>query len=284
MSHRLSSLAILISIVMCAGCGGTHRTVTIVQTISTPKSSTTSSSIASSTTISASTTTSTSSPAALAGRTVVVDPGHNGGNADHREIVGQLVDAGRGRMKPCNTTGTSTDSGYPESSFNLAVGLDLRRLLRAADARVVMTRTTNIGVGPCVNLRAAVGNQVRADAVIAIHADGAAPTGRGFQVIYPPPDGDTAPIYDSSLALAQSVHNALLASQLLPESTYLGHAGYDERGDLAGLNLSTRPAIFVELGNMRNATDASLQQSAGFRHAIAKTLYRGLARFLGKPR
>ena len=216
----------------------------------------------------------------LAGHTVVLDPGHNGANAANPQIINQLVPAGRGRMKPCNTTGTSADNGYPEAAFNFSVATDLRRLLHAAGARVVMTRTNNAGVGPCVNERAAIGNRAHADSVIAIHADGGPSNGRGFQVLYPPNAGDTTGIYAASLRLAHDIHDAILASGLLPPSTYAGQNGYEQREDLAGLNLSTRPAIFVELGNMRNRTDAALQESPAFRWAIARALYRGLAHFL----
>jgi N-acetylmuramoyl-L-alanine amidase len=211
---------------------------------------------------------------------VLVDPGHNGGNADAPSVINRLVPAGRGRMKPCNTTGTATNGGYPEAAFNWDVALRLRRLLRAAGARVVMTRSDDTGVGPCVNERAAIGNRAHADAVIAIHADGAPATGRGFQVIYPPDTGDTAGIYPDSLRLARAVHGALHQSGLLPESSYIGHHGYDERDDLAGLNLSTRPAIFVELGNMRNAQDAQIQLDPADREVLARALARGITAFL----
>lgn len=216
----------------------------------------------------------------LAARTVVLDPGHNGGNASAPTYINRLVPAGRGRRKPCNTTGTATADGYSEAAFNYAVAIDLRAILRAQGARVVMTRPNNSGVGPCVDRRAAIGNAAHADAVIAIHADGAPPAGRGFHVIYPPNSGDTAPIYAASLRLARRVHDALLTSRILPRSTYLGHNGYSERDDLAGLNLSTRPAIFVELGNMDNPTDARLQSDPAIRKRLADALYTGISRFL----
>jgi N-acetylmuramoyl-L-alanine amidase len=211
---------------------------------------------------------------------VVLDPGHNGGNANHSSIINRLVPAGRGRLKPCNTTGTATSAGYSEAAFNYSIATDLRRILQAQGARVIMTRTNNTGVGPCVNRRAAIGNRAHADAVIAIHADGAPPTGRGFHVIYPPDSGDTASIYRASLRLAHRVHDALLASHVFPESTYLGNHGYSERDDLAGLNLSTRPAIFVELGNMDNPVDARLQTSGSTREVLARALAHGLLTFL----
>jgi N-acetylmuramoyl-L-alanine amidase len=216
----------------------------------------------------------------LATRTVVVDPGHNGGNANAPAYINRLVPAGRGRRKPCNTTGTATAGGYSEAAFNYAVAIDLRAILQAQGARVIMTRPSNSGVGPCVDRRAAIGNAAHADAVIAIHADGAPPGGRGFHVIYPPDIGDTAPIYAASLRLAHRVHDALLASHILPRSTYLGQNGYSERDDLAGLNLSTRPAIFVELGNMDNRTDARLQTDPVVRDRLAHALATGISRFL----
>ena len=216
----------------------------------------------------------------LSGKTVVLDPGHNGGNVNAPSVINQLVAAGRGRMKPCNTTGTATASGYTEASFNWDVALRVRRLLEDRGARVILTRQDNTGIGPCVDKRAAIGNAAHADAVIAIHADGAPPSGRGFHVIYPPDAGSTAPIYHSSLRLAHAVHDAILGSRLLPTSTYLGQNGYDQRDDLAGLNLSTQPAIFVELGNMDNPSDASIQTNPGGRQRLADATALGVTEFL----
>jgi N-acetylmuramoyl-L-alanine amidase len=217
----------------------------------------------------------------LAGRTIVIDPGHNGGNANAPSVINQLVPAGRGRTKPCNTTGTATDGGYPEANFNWDLALRLKMLLAEQGARVVMTRHSNTGIGPCVDRRAAIGNAAHADAVIAIHADGAPASGRGFHVIYAPDSGSTASTYQASLELARAVHDAILASGLLPTSTYAGQNGYNERDDLAGLNLSTRPTILVELGNMRNSTDAALQIDPGFRQFLAAALAHGLEISLG---
>jgi N-acetylmuramoyl-L-alanine amidase len=47
----------------------------------------------------------------LAGKTIAVDPGHNGANWSHPEEINRLVDAG-GFRKACDTTGASTDDGY----------------------------------------------------------------------------------------------------------------------------------------------------------------------------
>src|SRR4029077_20556910 len=52
----------------------------------------------------------------LAGKTVAVDPGHNGGNFAHPRAIGGLVDAATLR-KPCDTTGTATANGYTEAEY-----------------------------------------------------------------------------------------------------------------------------------------------------------------------
>ncbi|MEI6701777.1 MAG: hypothetical protein WCL38_08495, partial [Actinomycetota bacterium] len=52
----------------------------------------------------------------LAGMTIVIDPGHNGGNATYPWTIARLVDAG-GFLKACDTDGTVTLSGYPEHAF-----------------------------------------------------------------------------------------------------------------------------------------------------------------------
>jgi N-acetylmuramoyl-L-alanine amidase len=216
----------------------------------------------------------------LSGKTVVIDPGHNGGNAAHAAEIGRLVDAGTLR-KPCDATGTSTAGGYTEAAHNLDVALRLARILRARGARVVLTRTTNAGWGPCITERAAIGNRARADVAISIHADGGPSTGHGFHVIYPPSiRGLTDDIARPSRRLALAMRAAFRAGTGTPYSTYAGSGALDVRSDLGGLNLSDVPKVFVETGNMRNAEDARRLESAAFRLREARALARGLEAFL----
>ena len=67
-----------------------------------------------------------------------------------------------------------------------------------------------------------------------------------------------------------------------PVSTYTGRNGIDPRADLAALNLNAVPAIYVECGNMRNATDAALMSNTGGRDQIAAQLTAGVLAFLGR--
>ncbi|MDT7694064.1 MAG: N-acetylmuramoyl-L-alanine amidase, partial [Pseudonocardiales bacterium] len=113
-------------------------------------------------------------------RTVLLDPGHNGGNATHSAEINKKVPDGRGGTKPCNTTGTSTDAGYPEHKFNWDVALRVGELLLANGVNAKLTRTDDTGVGPCVDVRGEMAAKMNVDAEISIHADGAAPAGYGF--------------------------------------------------------------------------------------------------------
>lgn len=215
----------------------------------------------------------------LAGMVVVLDAGHNGGNAAHPEIINRQVPAGFGQYKACNTTGTATASGYPEHAFTFDIALRVGRILASHGVRVRDTRSNDTGVGPCVNDRAAFGNSQRAAAVVAIHADGHY-GGHGFHVIEAarPPAG--AAMAAASHRLAVAVHDRYVAESGFTPSTYLGSDGYDRRTDLAGLNLSTRPTIFIECGNMLNASDAARMTSPAGRQRIAQALADGILAFL----
>lgn len=214
-------------------------------------------------------------------RVVVLDPGHDGGNAARPDLINRQVPAGNGARKACNTVGASTPSGYAEHAFAWDVTLRTRRLLAARGVRVVLTRPTDTGVGPCVDVRGRFGARVRADAVVSVHADGAAPGGAGFHVITATGAPGGAAVAAASRRLAVAVHASLQAGSGLRVASYVAAGtGYDHRSDLAGLTLSTRPTVVVEAGNMRNAGDAALQESAAGRQRIAAALAAGILTYL----
>ncbi len=224
----------------------------------------------------------------LAGRVVVLDPGHQLGNRRHVAEVNRLVDAG-GFAKECNTTGTATNSGLPESTFTWAVARVARRHLERMGAKVVLTRDTDSDDqwGPCVDERGRVGNPGErgptADVRVSIHADGNLdPGATGFHVIRPAlREGWTDDIERPSRRLARTLRDALVAAGI-PPATYRGADGIDARDDLGTLNLSDVPAVMAELGNMRHPDDAARMESrAGQRRygrAIAVAVRDYLAR------
>jgi N-acetylmuramoyl-L-alanine amidase len=216
---------------------------------------------------------------ALAGRVIVVDAGHNDGNFDHTQQIDRLVNAG-GFRKACDTTGTETDAGYHEAAFTFDVTKRLTTLLRADGAKVVLTRTDDHSVGPCVDERADIGNRAHADAALSIHADGGPTDGHGFHVMYPPSMAGGKKVAAASHRLAAAVRDAYRSGTGLPTANYIGTDGLNRRTDMAGLNLSTVPKVLVECGNMRNSGDAGKLSSANFRQRVAVALDAAIRHYL----
>jgi N-acetylmuramoyl-L-alanine amidase len=60
----------------------------------------------------------------------------------------------------------------PGDDRTCQVALLVKALLEQHGITVVLTRTTDTGVGPCADQRAAIGNQAHANAAVSIQADG----------------------------------------------------------------------------------------------------------------
>ncbi|MEV7952539.1 N-acetylmuramoyl-L-alanine amidase [Streptomyces sp. NPDC087532] len=220
----------------------------------------------------------------LSGRTVVIDPGHNPNNRLHTSEINRQVDIGTAH-KECDTTGTSTNSGYPEAEFTLDVSHRMRTLLEAQGARVVLTHDNDRPYGPCVDERARIGNEAKADAVVSVHADGSAAGNRGFHVILPGPvrggKADTTKIVEPSRDLGTRIAGLFVRDTGSAPSNYVGgNSGLDIREDLGGLNLSTVPKVFIECGNMRDPEDAALLTSANWRQKAAQGIAEGISSYL----
>jgi N-acetylmuramoyl-L-alanine amidase len=210
---------------------------------------------------------------------VVLDPGHNGGNGSHPAEINKQVPAGRGQTKPCNTTGTSTNAGYTEHEFTWDVANRVRTELTAKGVKVVMTRANDTGVGPCVDERAAIGNSAAATAVVSIHADGStSPGAHGFHVAYSSPPLNAAQGAPST-KLAQVLRDGLKTAGFAT-STYIGKDGLSPRNDLGGLNLSERPTVLVECGNMREAAEAAVLSSADGKQRYADAIAKAIIAYL----
>lgn len=220
----------------------------------------------------------------LSGKTVVIDPGHNPDNHLHTSEINRQVDIGT-THKECDTTGTSTNSGYAEARFTLDVSHRLRTLLQAQGAKVVLTYDDDRAFGPCVDERARIGNKAGADAVVSVHADGSAVGNRGFHVILPASvrggGADTSKIVGPSRDLGTRIAGLFVRATGSAPSNYIGgNTGLDTRKDLGGLNLSTVPKVFIECGNMRDPKDAALLTSAGWRQKAAQGIADGISSYL----
>lgn len=215
----------------------------------------------------------------LAGKVVGIDPGHNGRNWSDPAYLNRQIWNGR-EYENCDTTGTETDGGYPETRFTWNVAGYLARDLRAEGARVVLTRRSNDGVGPCVNTRSRIINRAHANVAIDIHGDGGPPGGRGFALLEPVADGPNNRVIASSARLARELRAHFIAGTRMPVSNYDGVDGLQHRRDLAGLNLTRVPKVLIECGNMRNAGDARRMVTATFQRRAAAAMAAAITQFL----
>src|SRR5262245_14756456 len=110
----------------------------------------------------------------ISGMSVFLDPGHSGTNDSS---MTNQVPNGRGGVKDCETTGTSTSNGYAEHSFNWDVALLVRSALDQLGVHTELSRADDSSVAPCIDARAAAANAMHPDADVSIHADGGPASG-----------------------------------------------------------------------------------------------------------
>jgi N-acetylmuramoyl-L-alanine amidase len=216
-------------------------------------------------------------PANIAGMIVFLDPGQSGGNdaSSNRQVTD-----GRGGTKECQTSGTTTNDGYPEHTFTWEVVLRIRSILNQLGVRSALSRGNDDALGPCVDERAAMANALHPNAIVSIHADGGPPSGRGFHVNYSAPPLNQAQA-GPSVQFARIMRDQLQAAGI-PPANYIGQDGLYGRADLAGLNLAQYPAVLVELGNIRNPADDALITAPDGRQKYAAAVVNGIAGFLAQ--
>lgn len=209
----------------------------------------------------------------LAGKTIVIDPGHSNG----QHLTNKVPD-GRGGSKICNTSGTATNSGYPEHTANWKVALILQAELQEKGATVHLTKKDDHADKVCVDRRGQIPNEKHADAFLSIHANGSqssAPHGFFVMVSNPPLNSAQG---EPSRKLARAVSEGLRGAGLTP-STIFG-ADPAPRSDLATLNFAKVPAVMVELGEMRNPQDAQRLSRPQGQQQYASGLAKGIISFL----
>ncbi|MGW4720091.1 N-acetylmuramoyl-L-alanine amidase [Nocardia sp. NPDC004260] len=211
----------------------------------------------------------------LAGKTVFLDPGHQGSN--HSQDLARQVSDGRGGTKDCQTTGMTTMNGVPEHTITWNVAQVVKTSLETLGAHVVLSRQDDMNWGGCVDDRARAASQSGADVAVSIHADSAPAQDRGFHLIIP-----ELPIPNlivdqvqagAGLAASKSVRDSYRDAGF-PPANYGGVVdGLQTRADIAGPALTTVPLVFLEMGNGANPEDAaSLETPDGqLKHAIALT-------------
>jgi N-acetylmuramoyl-L-alanine amidase len=178
----------------------------------------------------------------LRGRVIAVDPGH----------------------PPAGATGPT---GLREAEANLAVSLELRRMLEAAGATVLLTRTADwpLDLWPRVELAENAG----ADVLISVH-NNALPDG-----INPFINSGTSVYYNHprSVPLARAIQTELVR-QLRLRDLGLG------RGDLALVRTTWMPSVLTEGLFMIVPEQEAAHRSVEGRRLYASAIFEGLSRFL----
>lgn len=214
----------------------------------------------------------------LAGVVIALDPGHQLGNTNPAFRTQMAQTRFNGTItKGCNTSGTATNDGYPEATFVWRVSRYTKNRLKRLGAKVRMTRTVNSydAWGPCVWDRGMFGEKVGADLLLSVHADGASPAGRGFFVIVPAYlTGWTDDIATKSQRYGRRVIEGMSTAGATP-STYISGQMLIWN-DISTLNFSNVPAVLVEVGNMRNASEAAFMQTRAGQKAHADWLVAGV--------
>ncbi len=215
-------------------------------------------------------------PNSIAGMIVFLDPGHNGAND---ASLTKQVPTGRGGTKDCQTSGTTTNDGFPpEHTFNWDTVLLIRQMLTQLGVRTAMSRGNDNQVAACVDERAAMANALKPNAIVSIHADGGPATGRGFHVNYSSPPLNEAQA-GPSVQLARAMRDQMVAAGI-PAANYIGSDGLYGRADLAGLNLAQYPSVLVECGNMKKSGRLGTDGEPEGRQKYATAVVSGIAAFL----
>lgn len=183
----------------------------------------------------------------LSGKLFVLDPGHGTRYPDGSP----------------NNVGAVGPSGILENAVTLSVAEKLGVLLRAAGARVVLTRSYAHPYRVATEIRldnrsrAALANRLHATAFVAIHADASLDHSvRGTSVFWLRPN---------SVPLANAVR-----ARLRPLG--LGESAFHAR-DLAVTNEARVPAVLVELGYISNPLQERELDTPAFQARQARALF-----------
>lgn len=194
----------------------------------------------------------------LAGKTIVVSPGHGVYGA------GGAID--RGAVSPIN--------GLDEVDFNTPLSLKLRDKLEAAGATVIMIRDTEGPINMSLYERSVVTNNANADAFVEIHGDSAANAAA---------KGIGTWIYTDNTRLTTAAQKDMrnefgsVMNQALTNTT--GQPAYVKYGNFSVIRETEVPCVLVECGFLTNAEDAARLATDAYQEKLAQGIYNGLANY-----
>ncbi|MBV8086975.1 MAG: N-acetylmuramoyl-L-alanine amidase [Chloroflexi bacterium] len=199
----------------------------------------------------------------LAGKIVVVDPGHGG-----------------------RDTG-AVANGVREKDVTLSMGLAIKPILETRGAKVVMTRTSDVALGGSTDAdlqaRVNIARQSNANAFVAIHANWVRkPDYAGATTYYGPSCGFRSGASESPTDVGRSFS---LAQRV--QAHLSGATGEIDRGTLHDifwvLGDPGIPSILVETGFLSNAGEAAKLADPGYQQVVVTAIADGVTEFLTSP-
>lgn len=186
----------------------------------------------------------------LAGKTIVVDPGHGGSSSP----------------------GNRGDDGVFERSLTLPIGLMVAQNLEAMGANVVVTRDSDFDPG--LEERAIIANRVNADIFVSVHLNDGRPnrTVRGIEVYFHRQEETSRDLARFIGAkVKEKVGTALPLRGARSDSVNAPEKGY------AILRNSQMTGVLVELGYMSNGSDYAALKNPTVQQQAAEGIAEGIA-------
>lgn len=178
----------------------------------------------------------------LAGKTLVVDPGHGG------------TDPG------------AIGHGLREKDLVLDVGILTRLKLQSAGARVVMTRDSDVFV--TLDGRVAIAEQAKANAFISIHANSSTSSAAH----------GTETFWNSTFASKESRELAESIQKHLIKNLKTRDRGA-KQANFRVITATTMPSVLVELGFISNQAEAERMKTDQFKQDAADAIFQGVIDF-----
>lgn len=208
-------------------------------------------------------------------KTVVIDPGHQ----LTAELTKEPVGPGTKDLKTKVSQGTcGRYSKIPEYQLTLDIALEVEKQLKERGYNVVLTRNTN-EVNLSNSQRAQIANDLNADAVVHIHANGVSSSNaHGMMTICQTKDSPyNSDIYKESRLLSDCVLDGAI------EATGAKRERVWETNTMTGINWSTVPVTYIEVGYMTNKEEDLLLATKEYQLKIADGIADGIdAYFLGE--